>query len=184
MTGDQAKSIYQAFMKEYKGIILEAKRKAKAWNAKYIPDYQQKIGRASGSQKIELRVELLQSVAQDAMMRSESYAQEIKADLSEALADVQKDILSGVQAAHHVARYLTAWEVETLLSEFNMVQYWDKEVEEQTIKAATKYQSETEAFSNTLMKVAQNIKQVDAQGAAGFNTLMDQTKLNFGARKR
>lgn len=183
MTADQAKSIYKAFMKDYKTIVLEAKKKSKAWNTKHIPDYQQRIRTASGGRKIALRAELLQSVAQDAMMCSETFTNEVKRDVSEALADVQKEIMSGVRAAHNVAHYLTAWEVESLLTEFNIAQYWDNGIENQTLKAVTTYQIEMKAFSTTLLKVAQHIAQVDAQGAAGFNTLMNQTKINWGSRK-
>ena len=39
------------------------------------------------------------------------------------------------------------------------------------------------AFSTTLLKVAQHIEQIDAQGAVGFNTLMNQTKINWGSKK-
>ena len=46
-------------------------------------------------------------------------------------------------------------------------------------KAAQKYQTEIEQFSATLLKIAQNIQEVDAQGATGFSNLMNETKVNW-----
>lgn len=62
LTAAAAKAIYDEFKKSYQDIVSEANKKAKAWNAKHIPDYQNRIRSASGSQKVELRVELLQCV--------------------------------------------------------------------------------------------------------------------------
>lgn len=183
MTAVQAKAIYDNFNKNYSKIISDAKKEAKAWNTEHIPDYQNRIRSASGSQKVELRLELLQSVAQDAMIRSEEFTTEIKNDLSEALEKVQKEIMTGVQAAHNVAHHLDMWEVSRLLSEFTISHFWDTGIEEQTNKAARNYQTDIEKFSATLMKIGQNIEQVDSQGASEFNQLMRQTNANWGVKK-
>ncbi|MDG4967561.1 DUF2974 domain-containing protein, partial [Lactococcus lactis] len=75
------------------------------------------------------------------------------------------------------------WEVNGLLSDFTISHFWDTGVEESTNEAAKNYQTEVEEFSATLMKIGQNIEQVDSEGAAGFNSLMNQTKVNWGATK-
>ena len=69
--------------------------------------------------------------------------------------------------------------MNNLLSEFNLSNFWDVGIEEGTNKAAQKYQTEIEQFSATLLKIAQNIQEVDAQGATGFSNLMNETKVNW-----
>ena len=175
-----AKSIYDGFNQSYKDIIASAKKKSKAWNVEHIPDYQKRIQCTSGSQKVELRAELLQSVAQDAMLQSEEFVSEVKTIIASALEDVQKEIIQGVQAANNVAQYLDYWEVNALLSEFNISNFWDTGIENSTNIAAEAFQTEIEEFSATLMKVSQNIEEVDRQGASGFNNLMTETQVNWG----
>ena len=175
-----AKAIYDGFNQSYKDIIARAKKKSKAWNVEHIPDYQKRIQCTSGSQKVELRAELLQSVAQDAMLQSEEFVSEVKTIIASALEDVQKEIIQGVQAANNVAQYLDYWEVNALLSEFNISNFWDTGIENSTNIAAEAFQTEIEEFSATLMKVSQNIEEVDRQGASGFNNLMTETQVNWG----
>lgn len=183
LTVAAAKAIYDEFEKSYQDIISEANKKAKAWNAKHIPDYQNRIRSASGSQKVELRVELLQCVAQDAMIRAEELTNEVKTDLSDALEKIQKEIKEGIQAISDVVHYLETSEVFSLLTELDLPNVWDKGIEEHTNQEARNFQTEIEEFSATLMKIVQNIEQVDSQGAAGFNTLMNQTRVNWRATK-
>ena len=180
MTAAEAKAIYDDFNKAYTGIVAEAKEKSKAWNNEHIPDYQNRIRSASGSQKVELRVELLQTVAQNAIFRSEDFVAEVKTKLTQTKEEIQKEITQGVQGISNMVHYLDYSEVSALLSDFNMQNFWDEGVEDSTNNEAKKYQTEIETFSATLMKVAQNIEQVDAQGALGFNNLMTQTQVNWG----
>ncbi|WP_251713568.1 lipase family protein [Lactococcus ileimucosae] len=183
LTAAAAKAIYDEFKKSYQDIVSEANKKAKAWNAKHIPDYQNRIRSASGSQKVELRVELLQCVAQDAMIRAEEFTKEVKTDLSDALEKIQKEIKEGIQAISDVVHYLETSEVFSLLTELELPSVWDKDIEEHTNQEARTFQTEIEEFSATLIKIVQNIEQVDSQGATGFNTLMNQTRVNWGATR-
>lgn len=172
MTAAQAKVIYDQFNKEYKEIIKTAKREAKAWNKKHIPEYQNRIRSANGAQKIELRAELLQTVAQDATIQAEEYKEEVTKLLSEAKTQVQDTIIETYQSANSIARYLSYQEVSGLLTEFNISTLWDDSVEESTNKSAQSYQSQMEKFAFALMGASQTIQDVDAKGAEGFNNLM------------
>ncbi|MCL2112784.1 MAG: hypothetical protein FWH31_02410 [Streptococcaceae bacterium] len=183
MTAAQAKAIYDDFTKHYQGIVTTANKKSLAWDETHIPDYQKRIRSASGSQKVELRAELLQTVAQDAMIRSEEFATEIKTELSNTLEKVQDEIQKGIQGVYNVAQHLDPWEVEALLSEFTLEHFWKTGIEEQTNRVAKQFQTEIEEFSTTLLKVAQNIKEVDANGAHAFNGLMEETRINWGTTK-
>ncbi|MCJ1995231.1 alpha/beta hydrolase [Lactococcus piscium] len=182
MSALDAKAIYDAFNKAYKGIVAEAKQKESAWNQTHIPDYQNRIRRASGGQKIELRAELLQSVAQDAVFQSEAFVSEVKTIMNQGLETVQKEIQSGHQAAHNLATYLDSWEVNALLAEFNLSAFWDSGLESDTTRAAKAYLREMSSVSATLMQVSQHIEAVDTEGASGFNQLMAETQANFGRR--
>lgn len=172
LTASQAKAIYDQFDKEYKEIVKTAKKEAKAWNKKHIPDYQNRIRSASGAQKIELRAELLQTVAQDATIQAEEYKEDVSKLLSEAKTQVQNTITETYQAVNNVTRYLSYQEVSELLAEFNTSSLWDNSIEESTNKSAQSYQTEMEKFALTLMKASQSIQDVDAKGAEGFNNLM------------
>ena len=149
-----------------------AKKKSKAWNTAHIPDYQNRIRSATGAQKIELRAELLQSVAQDAVFQSEDMVIEIKTMVDEAKEKVQQTINETHRAVGNIVQYLDYWEVNNLLSEFNLSQFWDTGNEEEIRSKTDHYQKEMEHFATTLMKVSQNIQEVDAQGAVGFSKLM------------
>lgn len=172
LTAHQAKAIYDQFDKEYKDIIKTAKIEAKAWNKKHIPDYQNRIRSASGAKKIELRAELLQTVAQDATIQAEEYKDDVAKLLSKAKIQLQNTITETYQAVNNVPRYLSYQEVSELLAEFNTSTLWDDNIEKSTKKSAQSYQAEMEKFASTLMKVSQSIQNVDAQGAEGFNSLM------------
>ena len=176
---DQAKAIYNQFDEDYKKIIKKAKKAAEKWNKKHMPEYQDRIRSATGVQKIALRAELLQMVAQNAVMKSEDFTKDVNEKLTSAKEKVQKGINDGHQAVNNVIQYLEYWEVNNLLSEFNLSNFWDVGIEEGTNKAAQKYQTEIEQFSATLLKIAQNIQEVDAQGATGFSNLMNETKVNW-----
>ncbi|MEY8444486.1 hypothetical protein AALA52_09630 [Lactococcus ileimucosae] len=117
------------------------------------------------------------------MIRAEEFTKEVKTDLSDALEKIQKEIKEGIQAISDVVHYLETSEVFSLLTELELPSVWDKDIEEHTNQAARNFQTEIEEFSATLMKIVQNIEQVDSQGAAGFNTLMNQTRVNWGATK-
>ena len=168
LTAVQAKELYDS----YQNIIQAAKKKSKAWNTAHIPDYQNRIRSATGAQKIELRAELLQSVAQDAVFQSEDMVIEIKTMVDEAKEKVQQTINETHRAVGNIVQYLDYWEVNALLSEFNLSQFWDTGNEEEIRSKTDNYQKEMEHFATTLMKVSQNIQEVDAQGAVGFSKLM------------
>ncbi|GFH43283.1 hypothetical protein Hs30E_18340 [Lactococcus hodotermopsidis] len=180
LTAAQAKAIYDEFDKSYKYIIKVAKEKAEEWNEDHMPEYQNRIRSATGAQKIELRAELLQMVAQDAVIKSEKFTTDVKEKLTTAKEKVQKDIVNTQQAVNNVVQYLNYWEVGELLADFDLSHFWNVGIEEETNKATQKYQTEIEQFSTTLLKIAQNIQEVDAQGASGFNDLMNETKVNWG----
>jgi thioesterase domain-containing protein len=172
LTAAEAVQILDEFRKDYKKIIKTAKKASKKWNTKHIPDYHNRIRSATGSEKIKLRAELLQSVAQDTLFQSEDLAKEVKQMVHDTKEKVQQEINEAHQAVHNVVQYLDDWEVSSLLFEFELSQFWDTGIEEEIMSEASKYQNELAHFSTTLLKVSQNIQEVDAKGAAGFKNLM------------
>ncbi|AYG00334.1 lipase family protein [Lactococcus allomyrinae] len=180
MTAAQAKEIYDEFDNSYKEIVKKAKKEAKKWDEQAIPKLQSQIQSASSSQKVVLRAELLQTVAQDAVLSAEDYVTKIKSTLSTSKEKVQNSISTGRESAFNIAHYLEFYEIEMLLSDFQMNNFWDESLEDDTNRAASKFQMNLEQFSETLMSISQKIQETDKEGAAGFNDMLAKVQTNWG----
>ncbi|MDR2834079.1 MAG: lipase family protein [Streptococcaceae bacterium] len=172
-TTRKAKELIDAFTKEYGLIIKNTKTKTLKWDERHIPMYQQRIRSSSSAQKISLRSQLLQTVAQTAILQAEEYKNEITTMLNEEKEKVQQTIKETREAIYHMVQYLDAWEVEELLAEFTIRNLWDVGIEENTNKSVVEYFKQMEDFSIGLVNVSQHIQEVDKDGAIGFKNIMN-----------
>ena len=67
-----------------------------------MPEYQDRIRSATGVQKIALRAELLQMVAQNAVMKSEDFTKDVNEKLTSAKEKDQKGINDGHKTVNNV----------------------------------------------------------------------------------
>ncbi|MDR0298762.1 MAG: hypothetical protein LBI13_01555 [Streptococcaceae bacterium] len=160
-------------------VVSSVHQALKQMSERNIPNLQSQIRSASGSQKIALRDELLVSVAQDAVLSADDYVAKVKSILSESKEKVQKSVSDGREAAYNLAQYLSPYEVEALLADFQMNDFWDEGVETSTINEAKKFQKSLEQFSDTLMDISQRIQETDQEGAAGFNNRLKDVQINW-----
>jgi hypothetical protein len=168
------------FQADYARLISDTREKSKQWDEKAVSGLQSQIGSASGGQKVSLRNELLETVAQDAELSAQDYVAKVKSFLSDSKDKVQKAVSDGREAAYNVAYYLDSYEVEALLADFQMQTFWDEGIESETNKAAHGFQTSLEQFSDTLRAISQRIQETDREGAAGFNNLLAATQKNRG----
>jgi hypothetical protein len=168
------------FKAEYEKIVKDTRKKSKEWDEKAIPKLQSQIRQSSGGQKVALRIELLQTVAQDAIITAQEEVEKVKGVLSASKDTVQSIISEGKSAAYGVAQYLSGSEVTALLEGFNMDTFWNEGTEIDTINAAQEFQNSLAQFSETLMSVSQHIQQTDQEGAAGFNNAFRDVQINWG----
>ncbi|MBF0777448.1 hypothetical protein [Streptococcus cuniculi] len=128
--GTMGYAIYRDFQQQYRQIIADAKKEALAWNKTAIPDYQQRIRAASGDQKISLRMELLDTVAQDFGLRAEELTVATKTAIETTKANILKGLGDSRLAMCQVVQYLDSWELSRFLLTLELSDFWDEGIEE------------------------------------------------------
>ena len=121
-----------------------------------IPSLHQQLAGASGTQTIQLREELVLSVAQSALAQATVFETELKGKLEEAKEAVFSKVTEVSQIAHGMAQFLTDAEVEQLLGEFSMDACWDQAVEAENLAQA-------KAYSTRLSDLAGQLEAASAQ---------------------
>ncbi|MCI1831720.1 MAG: hypothetical protein LKI77_02075 [Bifidobacterium sp.] len=180
LTYDQLKTIFSTFCTDYMTIISQARVAAEQWDKTAIPKFQQEIKTATGSKRVALRSELVDTVAQDVVLQAQDYVRNVTSTLSQAKEDVKQQVNRGQQAAYDIGQHLSSWEIEELLANFQFNNFWDEHVEAETLHTASTFQKNMEQFSDTLLKVSANIEQTDREGADGFNSMLGDVKKSWG----
>lgn len=168
--------LYQDFRKAYADIITKAKRKALAWDLTHVDDMQALIRSASGSKKVLLRSELLQMVAQVAVLKSQKEAQAVKQHLADAHDEVVRALKQAKLTASALGTHLSPVEVDQILDQYQLAALWDASVQETTEKSAQHYQDQLAEFSAAVLSAGQNIDTTDQQGAKGFDNRLAAAK--------
>lgn len=127
-----------------------------------------------------LRSELVDTVAQSVLLQAEDYTREVTSMLTQEKTEVQQLVTQGQEAAYNIGRHLTSLEIEELLADFPMSDFWDDRAEAESMKAAQDYQTHMQWFSDALLKVAANIEQADSEGAAGFTSMLGDVQKGWG----
>lgn len=168
------------FKNKYAAIVKEARQKAVKFDEEHIGDFQAQIAAATGGKKIALRQELLQMVAQIAMIRGEDRVNAVKRYVK----NTRQKITDSVNLARHVAvnmgSSLSVSELGALMDNFRLSTFWDEAQAAKTVHEAQKYQKDLAQFAQTLMKAGQGIEEADSEGAKGFDRLMKATINNWG----
>ncbi|MFC4652453.1 Mbeg1-like protein [Lactococcus nasutitermitis] len=179
--GTEGYAIIAQFQSDYADLIKNTRRQSKNWDTAHIPDLQRQISHATTSgQRISLRAELLDTVAQDAVFQAEDYRSKVKDLVSKAKEDIKQEIQSTREAAYDIAAYLSPYEIDELLNTFQFSDVWSDAIEDETKKAADNYQKEVEQFSATLLKVSQNIQDTDKEKASDFTKNLKNVQQDWG----
>lgn len=162
--------LYDYYQKEYQAIIAETRLAAIKWNKENIPLYHSRIRSATGSQRIQLRSELLQISAQQAIFESEDQVKATKQLVAQAKEEVQALIQDTYTQVYSMTNYLSAWEIENILSSFQLDNVWNHGIEMETIAEAERYGQDVSEFSSRLVTAAERLEEVDRQGATFFSS--------------
>lgn len=151
---------YKDFEKEYAAIIAEAEVASK-WNSK-VSSLQKSIAGASGSKKIELRVELATEVANKAKKVGEDYVLILKNEQQEAEDEVDLVVREICEGAQEIQQYLESYEVEALIAPYKKNNLWEKGQAKSNTTAVKNYKEKLSSFSKTLTTISKNIQSYDS----------------------
>lgn len=168
------------FQVKYQKIRDTARTASEQWDKSAVPRFQEEIRNATGSKKVALRSELVDTVAQSVLLQAEDYTREVTSMLTQEKTEVQQLVTQGQEAAYNIGRHLTSLEIEELLADFQMSDFWDDRAEAESVGAAQDYQTHMQRFSDALLKVAANIEQADSEGAAGFTSMLGDVQKGWG----
>ena len=146
--------LYAKFQQEYQAIISEAKL-ASQWQER-VTNLKKKLIIASGSEKIELREELAQAVADKAKSIGKEYEVILKNTQQEfevEAASLAKEIING---AYAIRKHLSFEDVSLMIAPYTNGGQGEKNYQQVKV-----YRSKTENFSENLSKVAKNIQDYD-----------------------
>ena len=146
--------LYAKFQQEYQAIISEAKL-ASQWQER-VTNLKKKLIIASGSEKIELREELAQAVADKAKSIGKEYEVILKNTQQEfevEVASLAKEIING---AYAIRKHLSFEDVSLMIAPYTNGGQGEKNYQQVKV-----YRSKTENFSENLSKVAKNIQDYD-----------------------
>ncbi|GAB2026603.1 alpha/beta hydrolase [Lactovum odontotermitis] len=152
---------YEELVKEYSGKLGKESQAD-------IQKLQSQISSSSGSQKISLQEELLSAVEDVAIAGGYAYKEKLDGYLDATKGEVEGIVSTAKTTAHGLAHYLTGGEVDELLMDFKVSNFWDGDMARADRKIAEQYQSDLEGFSNNLRRVADNMKEFDATASRTY----------------
>ena len=91
---------------------------------------------------------------------------EVKTALADAESNLKEFIDSKRSAIEALGSLLSASEIEGLMSELSFENLWDSGINELNITHLKEFETKITNFSQSMIQCAQNLEQVDAQGAA------------------
>ena len=169
---DKLKATYKNYEKEYEKIIKDAKKESLAWDRKNLDlnnpnNLHERIKRAgSYEDRILLRSQLLYTAVELAGSDIEQKISEVKTALADAESNLKEFIDSKRSAIEALGSLLSASEIEGLMSELSFENLWDSGINELNITHLKEFETKITNFSQSMIQCAQNLEQVDAQGAA------------------
>ena len=169
---DKLKATYKNYEKEYEKIIKDAKKESLAWDRKNLDlnnpnNLHERIKRAgSYNERILLRTQLLYTAVELASSDIEQKISEVKTALADAESNLKGFIEYSRSAIKILGFLLSDSEIEGLMSELSFENLWDSGINESNISHLKEFETKITNFSQSMIQCAQNLEQVDAQGAA------------------
>ena len=169
---DKLIDTYENYEKEYAKIIKDAKKESLEWyrenlDLKNPNNLHERIKRAgSYEDRILLRSQLLYTAVELAGSDIEQKISEVKTALADAESNLKEFIDSKRSAIEALGSLLSASEIEGLMSELSFENLWDSGINELNITHLKEFETKITNFSQSMIQCAQNLEQVDAQGAA------------------
>jgi len=169
---DKLIDTYENYEKEYAKIIKDAKKESLEWDRENLDlknpnNLHERIKRAgSYEDRILLRSQLLYTAVELAGSDIEQKISEVKTALADAESNLKEFIDSKRSAIEALGSLLSASEIEGLMSELSFENLWDSGINELNITHLKEFETKITNFSQSMIQCAQNLEQVDAQGAA------------------
>ncbi|ETD07264.1 DUF2974 domain-containing protein [Streptococcus sanguinis] len=166
------------FVEEYGRIISEARKESIEWDKKAIADYKNQLSNSklTGEKRIELQTKLLQTAAQLASFGVEDCDMRVGKLLDDTKEKLQTTVSQATETAYSMATHLSHSEVDQMLSDFTIDNFWDEAVYTDTKAESTNFRNSIDQLSVTLVRGASLLNKVDSQSAESFNALLEETK--------
>ncbi|MBP2621804.1 hypothetical protein DHL47_10855 [Streptococcus panodentis] len=169
---DKLSKVFQDYQKEYTKIIKDAKKESLEWNRKNLDfnnpnNFHERIRRAgSYNERILLRTQLLYMAVELAGSDIEQKIAEVKTTLADAESNLKEFIESKRSAIQTLGHLLSASELEDLMLELTFENLWDSGIYESNINHLKEFETKMTDFSQSMIRCAQALEEVDVQGAA------------------
>ncbi|HFR3411833.1 TPA: cutinase family protein [Streptococcus suis] len=154
---------------EYDEIIAWARSEAIKWNKQAIPDYQSKIRGASESDKVSLRMDLLQAVAQLMVLEVGDQLTAIEEAVAQSKTDTKNAVTAAETQARMVGHRLPYWEIENLLVGYSFNDIWSSSKEDAVLKTVKTYREKVNTIAEKLLQSARNFEDIDSKGVELFS---------------
>ncbi|MBF0780235.1 MULTISPECIES: DUF2974 domain-containing protein [unclassified Granulicatella] len=168
----EVKYLLDEFKKEYDAIIQETRQQSLEWNYANIPLLQERILKATGEQEIMLRQQLVLSAAQLATFENEDRINQVKTLLKQYKEQVYHLVHKVHQQVYGLGKHLNHYELENLISNFQLHTFWRDDIESEMISNMDKFQVDIEQFSQTLVKAAEQMVMLDKGQGQSFEEIM------------
>lgn len=142
----------------------------KSTTDKGITNLQKSIAGASGSKKIELRVDLANAVAKKAKIvgeEAEKILKKMQQDMEHEISELSKEILNG---ANEIRQYLSYAEVQEMIAPYEKNKLWDSVQANENMGEIQQDKEKLTTFSKKLTIIAKNIQDYDGQAGSSMFT--------------
>lgn len=96
--------------------------------------------------------------------------------LDDAKEKLQTTVSQATETVYSMATHLSRSEVDQMLSDFTIDNFWDEGVYTDTKAESTNFRNSIDQLSVTLVRGASLLNKVDSQSAESFNALLEETK--------
>lgn len=113
-----AEAILAVFLSKYQVILNTARTASQAWDKTALPRLQEEIRNASGSKRVALRSELVDTVAQSAALQAQDYTSDVTRTIAESKQGIRQLVNEAHNAVCSMTTSLSGREVEEILATF------------------------------------------------------------------
>lgn len=171
----EAARLVDEFLVEYQSIMTEARQASIKWALENIPKMQEQLKYASGAERLLLRSQILASTGQVAMIEADDKVTQLKQDIEHYKLQVFQITHEAHKQAYQIATYLEDYEVQQLLSNFQLLSFWNDNVELHNANQLNDYLTKINKFSETLFYAIEQLETLDANQGATFKINTKET---------
>lgn len=160
--------VIDEFLTEYQSIMTEARQASIKWALDNIPKMQEQLKLSHGADTLLLRSQILASVGQVAMIEAEDKVTQLKQEIEHYKLQVFQITHEAHQQVYSIATYLDGYEIQQLLSNFQLPSFWDDNIALHNTNQLNDYLAKINQFSENLFYAIEQLETLDANQGATF----------------